>query len=306
LRSRLKSRWTISAGVLLLAALFVGFYVFRHRFVRSDSDMFSLLPAGNATVCFVDVAQIRRAGMLNLLSGTQPDLEGEYKSFIEQTGFNYARDIDAAVGWSDEEQFLLVLRGRFDWTRLNRYASTHGGTCSDDLCRVPSGRPGKMLSFTSIQPDVLGVALSSDSSAAKLLAPHEGRASIVQPQEPAWVKLSQTLLRDPTALPVPLRIFAIAVQSAESVMISLGPGPSGNGSLQLKLDASCQNVAAAETIRNQLELQTRMLTLELTREHRQADRADLTGLLTSGTFQVVNRRVVGFWPLHPELLKSLE
>jgi hypothetical protein len=306
LRVRLKSAWIIAATGLLVAALLAGWYLFRHRFVRSDPDLFTLLPAGDATLCFVDVDKIRRAGMLNLFSGPQPELEGEYKIFIQQTGFNYARDIDAVVGWSDGEQILLVLRGRFDWTRLNQYASGHGGTCSGDLCRVPSGRPGKVLSFTSIQPDVLGLALSSDSSAAKILAPHGDRPPLAQRPDPAWMKLSRALLRDPTLLPLPLRIFAIAVQSADSVVLSLGPSAQGQDSLALRLEAGCPNVATAETIRNQLELQTRMLTLELTRERKEADRADLTGLLTAGAFQVVDRRVLGSWPLHEELLKSLQ
>ena len=49
-----------------------------------------------------------------------------------------------------------------------------------------------------------------------------------------------------------------------------------------------------------------MMTLELAREHEQPNAADLTGLLTAGSFQVVEKRVVGIWPVRKELLKTLQ
>jgi hypothetical protein len=49
-----------------------------------------------------------------------------------------------------------------------------------------------------------------------------------------------------------------------------------------------------------------MLQLELARENQQPNPADLTGLLTSGTFQSGNNHVFGTWPVRKELLKALE
>jgi hypothetical protein len=72
------------------------------------------------------------------------------------------------------------------------------------------------------------------------------------------------------------------------------------------LDAVCPNKVTADTIRNQLELQTKLLKLELARERQQPNPADLTGLLTAGSFQVVNRHVIGTWPVRNELLKTLQ
>jgi hypothetical protein len=62
----------------------------------------------------------------------------------------------------------------------------------------------------------------------------------------------------------------------------------------------------AETTRGQLELDTKMLKLELAREHQQPNPADLTGLLAAGTFQVIDTEVIGAWPIKKELLNSLQ
>jgi hypothetical protein len=118
---------------------------------------------------------------------------------------------------------------------------------------------------------------------------------------------SRELLKNPVEMPLPLRIFAITLQSAESVVISLGAAEqSGQAAFEIRLDALCPNRVTADTIRNQLELQTKLLRLELTRERQKPSPADLTGLLTSGSFQVVDQRVVGRWPVRNELLRTLQ
>ena len=91
------------------------------------------------------------------------------------------------------------------------------------------------------------------------------------------------------------------------MVLSLGPAaPKSAASLTLELNAQCQNAAAADTIRNQLEIETKMLKLELARERAKASNADLTGLLTEGSFQVIEKRVLGTWPVKPELVKALQ
>jgi hypothetical protein len=91
------------------------------------------------------------------------------------------------------------------------------------------------------------------------------------------------------------------------VTVSLGPaGGSSVAAFTLQLDASCPNQAAAETIRKQLEIQTKMLKLELARERKQPNAADLTGMLVAGSFQVVDQHLVGRWPVQRELIESLQ
>jgi hypothetical protein len=127
------------------------------------------------------------------------------------------------------------------------------------------------------------------------------------PGDPVWIKISPALLQNPVDIPVPLRIFAISLQSARLVIVSLDPAEGdAQAAFEIRLDAVCPNKVTADTIRNQLELQTKLLKLELARERQQPNPADLTGLLTAGSFQVVNRHVIGTWPVRNELLKTLQ
>jgi hypothetical protein len=74
----------------------------------------------------------------------------------------------------------------------------------------------------------------------------------------------------------------------------------------IDLSAQCSSAVAADTVRKQLEIETKMLKLELAHEHAQPNPADLTGLLTSGTFDVSGREVRGEWPVKKELLNALQ
>src|SRR5436309_8895537 len=154
-----------------------GINSYQHRWVRSDSDMVALLPDKDATVFFVNVAALRRAGVLSLFAGSKPIEEPEYQEFVHQTHFDYTTDIEAIAGAADEKQILFIVRGRFDWGRLRSYALTHGGVCKNSLCNLPSSKAGRSASFLPIQPDVMGLAVAQDRNAALALATHQNRVS---------------------------------------------------------------------------------------------------------------------------------
>jgi hypothetical protein len=103
-----------------------------------------------------------------------------------------------------------------------------------------------------------------------------------------------------------MRIFAISLQSADRVILSLGPATNQETAFSIELQATFPIEPTAETARKQLEIQTKMLTLGLERAHREPNPADLTGLLAAGTFQRVRNQVIGTWPVRQELLKTLE
>jgi hypothetical protein len=125
--------------------------------------------------------------------------------------------------------------------------------------------------------------------------------------DPIWVELSQKLLQQPAELPLPLQFFAISLQSAVPVILSLDAvGGDRADTFLVKLDAQFSNPAAADTVRKQLELETKSLSLALARQNRRSDPKDFTGLLASGTFQVSERHMLGRWLLRPELLHSVE
>jgi len=270
--------------------------------------MLALLPRQNATVFFADVSLLRRGGMLELLAGSKPNADAEYQKFVRQTGFDYSRDLDAIAGAASKEELFFVIRGRFDWARLREYATAHAGSCASAVCSVPTSRPGRWASFFALQPDTMALALSAASSAVNALRP-ERRQSLQKPlpRQPVWVQVSPSLLRDPTNLPLAVRFFAASLQPANSVLLSLTPAYVDSGAaFNLQLEAECPSEATADSLRSQLEIQTKILSRELQAEREKPSPADLTGLLTSGSFQVVGKRAVGTWPVRKELLKTLE
>jgi len=307
-RFRLPPWLFLLALAAVVAALLYSIDLYRHRFVRSNSDLVRLLPPGDSTIFFANFSVLRKAGMMRLVSGAKPAEEKDYDDFIRQTHFNYQSDIDALAAAVGSNGMFFVARGRFDWDSLQRYAISHGGSCQgNELCRVQTSRPGHWASFLAIQSDVIGLAVAGNNSAAGLLRPTARQYGQPEIAAPVWVDVSRELLKSPGQMPLPLRIFAITLQSAESVIASLEPPEKDDhAAFEIRLDAVCPNSVTAETTRNQMELQTKLLKLELAREHQQPNPADLTGLLTSGSFQVAGRRVVGTWPVRNELLKTLQ
>jgi hypothetical protein len=280
---------------------------FQHRFVRSGQDLIGLLPGGDATVFYAQVDKLRRAGMLTLLADSKAPQDAEYRSFVHATHFDYSKDVNAIAGSATAERVLLAVKGRFDWFRIRMYAQQQGGACTADNCQLRASKSGDWIGITRIQPDVIGIALGKGRSLSGAI--HPGQQAIAQPlpPEPVWVELAPSLLKNAGTLPAALRIFAVSVQSADSVVISLAAAPAGSSdAFEIKLDAQCPSAATADAIRNQLEIETKMLKLELTREQERPNPADLTGLLTSGTFGTNGKEATGEWPVHKELLKALQ
>jgi hypothetical protein len=298
--------WLVFAVLAaLIAALLWGIDGYRHRFVRSDRDLFRFLPQSDATIFYLNVAALRHAGMLQVFAGATGAEEADYRSFVRETQLDYRKDIDAIAGAADDQQIFFIVRGRFDWNKLRAYAVAHGGNCTGELCDAPTSKAGRWASFLSIQPDVMGLALSAGRAAAqRVRAPGHALTDPVS-DRPVWVRVSQNVLKDPASLPIAVRIFAISLQFANPVVLSLRSADEHDEEFELELNAQCANAAMAETVRSQLELDTKMLKLELAREHAQPNAADLTGLLTAGSFQVVDKRVVATWPVRKELLRAL-
>ena len=311
MRIRLKPWQSILLLAAIVALVLFSLERFRYRLVRSDADLQALLPQSVATTrFFIDVSALRQAHVLSLLAASQPAEESDYREFINETGFDYTRDADAIAGCADDRQIVFVVRGHFDWERLGSYATHHGGSCDSAGCKLPTTRPGRWASFRSIQPDVIALAVSANPNAVSALKAGKPDHRRFTPSAPLWIKPARSLLTDSAGLPLPARILASALQSAEEVTLSLGQASTSQSANQaafeLKVRARYPSPAMAETTRGQLELDTKMLKLELAREHQQPNPADLTGLLAAGTFQVIDTEVIGAWPIKKELLNSLQ
>ena len=324
----------LAAILLLVLACTWGISAWRHRFVRGDRDLFRFLPAGPGTTLFVDVNLLRRGGLLDRFVGPKTVVpDPDYETFVRETGFDYIRDLDtlaAKKGSVPISSVVLLARGHFNWGSLRNYAIKSGGSCHGDFCRFASKAGHRKLVFREIQPDVLQLFIGSASSfsntnkseekankkgSVPILSQENGSVPISSalsapryelPDEPVWLELGPGVLSNPADLPLPLRIFAISLASASSVILSLGPAAeASNAAFILKFKAKMPNSAAAGTARTQLELQTKMLKTGLKRAHEEPDPAGLTGLLAAGSFETSGTTVSGLWPVRRELLLAL-
>lgn len=293
---------------MIAAGASYGIDWYRHRFVRSNADLIAFLPGGGGARVFVDVALLRRAGILDSFAKGKLGEDPEYKEFKRQTHFDYRRDLDALGATLEGDRANFLLRGRFDRRELWNYAAARGGTCRTDSCQMPSITPGRWASFALPQPDLL--ALTAGPRPLDPVARFDFKAGgrYASPSsDPVWIELSQNMLRQPEDLPLPLQILAISVQSADPLILSLGAaGARKPGAFLLKLDAQFSNAAAADTVRKQLGHETKAFSVALGMQRQGPERKDFTELLASGIFQAAGTHVLGHWLVLPELLRALE
>jgi hypothetical protein len=290
-----KRRWWLALALLLAlaAALYWGLERYRYRFVHSDADLLHLLPASDASLFYADVNALRRGGYLNLLAGSKQTQDPEYARFVHDTGFDYTRDLSTLAGSVHGEQILLILHGHFDWGKIKRYAAGH----SDP-------RAGRSVRLREIQPDVLAFAISPDPLALEQIRPAANNASLPS-SAPVWLQPSAVALLNPSSLPLPIRIFAISLQSAQSVVLSLDPPDTASSAFVIALSATFRNDSETATAFEQLQRSTSLIKGELAREHQQPNPRDLTGLLLSGSFYHAGPKLTASWPVRRELLDSL-
>jgi hypothetical protein len=284
------------------ATFFIAQY--RYQAVNSNADLVALLPRGDRTVFFADFALLRKSGKLKL-PGAAAAEEPEYKQFVRETHFDYTQDIDALAGAASGRQLLFAIRGRFDWLALRRYAAHHGGHCNGDFCRVLTREPDRWASFWPVQSDVMALLLGPAVPSKRELHPRQQNERT--PNAPVWVELAPSLLRNPARLPVALRLFSIALHAANSVTLAVVPAPTNSAdAFDVRLHAEYASHAAAAAVATQLELDTKLLKLELARENEAAGPASLAGLLTSGEFHSINAETIGIWPVREALLRALQ
>jgi hypothetical protein len=91
---------------------------------------------------YIDADALRAAKLLDSVAGSPASEEPDYRRFVEETGFDYRKDLNAAAASFLNGDAYMAVRGRFDWKRLSEYARAQRGECSGSFCSIcrPAGR----------------------------------------------------------------------------------------------------------------------------------------------------------------------
>jgi len=293
------------AWLLILAATGVAgsLYYWRVRSASNVARLAARLPEGEFAVAHIDLRALRSAGLLPLLARPNGEQESEYLEFVRETGFDYARDLDAALVAFGGEEIYALLVGRFSWGRLIGYVDARGGDCYNGFCRVPSGRPRRWISFFAVTPSVMGFAASRDPWAASvLLDPRDPPPLERVPSQPVWLTFSRGALKRAGWLPAGTRAFITPIFDAERVTVALGASGSA---YEARLEVQCRTPEEADRIARQLNEITATLNRMIRLENKQPNPRDLSGILTAGVFVNHQARVEGRWPVPAEFLQAL-
>jgi hypothetical protein len=86
--------------------------------------------------------------------------------------------------------------------------------------------------------------------------------------------------------------------------VTLAFAPDGNR-LAARLNVLCRNEVEAADVALQLQRVTDLLRDYISRENQKPNPADLSGVLTSGSFRPDGRRVYGYWPIDRSFLQNV-
>ena len=296
-RSARRSLIFLACGALLLAGG-VGLSIY----FRGAKRTLALLPAENAILVRLDFQALRRAGILDLLSSGSVAREPEYQAFVSKTGFDYARDLNAAYISFHPDGTYFLASGRFNWPKLEAYAREQHGACINGLCRMPGSTPDRKISWFAVRSDLLALAVSPDESAATRMAEARSNRHVDPADNPVWVSIPPARLTKSEEFPAGTQLFAKALEAAEEVEFTLNAAAGG---YEARLTAVCRNETEAAALSEALRKMTRVLTVLLEKEGAKPSEADLAGVLTGGVFRIEGKRVTGRWPIQRAFLESL-
>lgn len=303
-RESVRNRWLWPvAGLLILFAIFAGSWYFLESRQLLPAAMAEYFPERESTTLFIDVDVLRASGVLEKLVGSTVAEDPEYRTFIQQTGFDYKRDLNRVMMNSAGGIHYFLLEGRFDWPKLESFAKSQGGTCKPGECHLKGSTPDRVISWRRMRKNRMALASARDEAGARAIERRAGaEAPFTIPAQPAWLHLPGEAIRSTAALPAGTRMFAKAMESGERAVFALGPE---GDQFQLSIDVACRTPEDAAILKAQLESLTKLLTSLIQRETKKPSPNDLSGILTSGTFERSERHVLGRWPVRRAFIDSL-
>lgn len=122
MRTRRRQLWIALIVVVVLAGAIVAAILLRRH---APPDAVRLLPDSDA-VLYVNLEPIRL--LTDLGKKPAPNRDPEYQQFVDETGFDFERDLDRAAfaihygrGNDQETRYTEILQGHFDHSRVSQY-----------------------------------------------------------------------------------------------------------------------------------------------------------------------------------------
>jgi hypothetical protein len=295
--------WHLAAAVILLCGAVVGGLYWRtHRRTFDAVGLIECLPPDQSTHVYIDVAALRANGMLDLLAGSKAAEDADYRRFVQQTGFDYRNDLDAAaVGFYRDDVYFAV-RGRFDWKKLESYAGLQGGHCRNAVCEMPASTPGRSISYYPLRSNVLALAVSKEPLAVTMIGPQPWSHPPQLSSQPLWISAPAFVFSDVSSMPAGTHSFFSPLAQAQSVVFTAGP--EGNR-IEVRLDVTCTSAESAASLAKQFTDATDLFKKMLERDHMAPNTNDLSGVLVAGAFEQQDKRVIGRWPIERGFVEAL-
>ena len=142
-----------------------------------------LVPADAAIVAFANVREVMASEFRQNLKQIVPDHDTHGQDeFQRETGIDIENDIDSviayvgATGTADHPSGFVIIRGRFDFGRLEAKASEHERVQVEQLgtarlLRLPSNKDGKAAVLALVEP---GVLMFGEEGPVKRALSHSG------------------------------------------------------------------------------------------------------------------------------------
>ena len=298
--TRLRMYSWIAISVIALCAAVVALFQWRRSFASYEGPRLLLsLPLDDGVKLYIDADALRAAKLLDSAAGSPASEEPEYRRFVEETGFDYRKDLNAAAASFLNGDEYMAVRGRFDWKRLSEYARAQHGQCSGSFCSMPASKPGRYISFYLLRPNVLALAVAADERAAARIMTSRGdrKSPDPTPTAPVWISAPGAAFRDLSGLPDGSHILS-PLADAQEASFSLHEG-------ELQLDASCASPEIAASVVVRFTATTDLLRKMLQRDKLAPSPADLSGVLVAGRFETRASHAIGRWPLQKEFIESL-
>ena len=294
--------WQLVLLIAVVCGLSVGGMVWYHASTLTREALLKRMPPDSLLV-WIDFAELRRTGYLQLFAGAKAAEDPEYRTFVYATRFDYMNDLDSVLAAFPRAGGTYVMaEGRFDWKSLRSYVAGENGQCINSLCRVTGSTPDRHISFMPLRRDLMAMAVSSDAYAVNDLGNPRPGPYPAMPGGVIWMTFPGSLPKSFQDLPAGTRPLARIVENAPSVTLSFVPE---SGRLAAKLEIRCRNEQEAADLASQFTSTTQLARTLIERDHKTPNLADFSGILTSGVFHTEGVRLLGSWPIERAFLQYL-